>query len=97
MEITLVDKGKKHIEVEFTDEAGNVLLEPLRERLLDDPTVELATFDSDHPVFGLKRLYVRVNSGKPQNAIKRALKDLAGNYSEAYKQVNKAKVSKKKK
>jgi DNA-directed RNA polymerase subunit L len=97
MEITLIDKGKTHIEVEMTDRTGDVLLEPLKEILLADPTVDLATYDSDHPMYGVKRLYVRVKSGKPQNAIKRALKELSGGYEGIQKQVEKAKETKEKK
>ncbi len=94
MEIVLVDKGKNHIEVLIEEREGNVLLEPLKERLLADPTVDLATYDSDHPMYGKKRLFVRVKSGKPQNAVKRALKDLNTDYSDLMKQVEKAKPSK---
>ena len=93
MDIVLVDKGKNHIEVLLDDPSGNVILEPLKERLLADPTVVVATYDSDHPMYGKKRLFVRVKSGKPQNAVKRALKDLAGDYSDLKKVVDKAKPS----
>jgi DNA-directed RNA polymerase subunit L len=91
LEIVLVDKGKNHIEVLIEDVHGNVLLEPLKERLLADPTVDIATYDSDHPMYGKKRLFVRVKSGKPQNAIKRALKDLTTAYTDLGKTVDKAK------
>ncbi len=91
MEIVLVDKDKNSIEVLLDDDSGNVLLEPLKEKLLADPTVELATYDSDHPMYGKKRLYVRVKSGKPQNAVKRALKEMSGDYSSLKKALDKAK------
>jgi DNA-directed RNA polymerase subunit L len=91
MDVALVNKGKDTIEVEFTDKSANVLLEPLRERLLADPTVDMAVVDSDHPIYGNKRLFVRVKSGKPQNAIKRALRDLGDNYSEMLKLVERSK------
>ena len=90
MDIVLVNKDKNSIEVLLDDETGNVLLEPLKEKLLNDPTVELATYDSDHPMYGKKRLFVRVKSGKPQNAVKRALKDLSGDYKSFKKAVDKA-------
>ncbi len=91
MEIVLVNKDKNSIEVLLDDDSGNVLLEPLKEKLLADPTVELATYDSDHPMYGKKRLYVRVKSGKPQNAVKRALKEMSGDYSSFKKALDKAK------
>jgi DNA-directed RNA polymerase subunit L len=93
LDIVLINKGKNHIEVLLDDSTGNVILEPLKERLLADPTVELATYDSDHPMYGKKRLFVRVKSGKPQNAVKRALKELSGDYSDLKKVVDKAKPS----
>jgi DNA-directed RNA polymerase subunit L len=90
--IVLIEKGKDHIEVELSEPAGNVLLEPLKERLLADESVDLATHDSDHPMYGKRRLFVRVKSGKPQNAVKRALKDLGSDYSAASKATEKAKA-----
>ena len=95
MDIALVDKGKDHIEVEIRDMSAYVLLEPLRERLLQDPSVDIATVDSDHPVYGKRHLFVRVKNGKPQNAIKRALRELSESYGEMLKQVEKAKEPKK--
>ncbi len=95
--IVLIEKGKNHIEVELSEPTGNVLLEPLKERLLADETVEMATHDSDHPMYGKRRLFVRVKSGKPQNAVKRALKDIATDLSNAKKVVDKAKVEEGKK
>jgi DNA-directed RNA polymerase subunit L len=94
LEIVLIDKSKNHIEVELTEHTGDVILEPLKERLLSDDTVDMATYDSDHPMYGKKRLYVRVKSGKPQNALKRALKDLNSDLSGASKVVVKAKITK---
>ena len=94
MDIVLIDKGKDHIEVLVGDPADAVLLEPLKEILLADPTVDIATYDSDHPMYGKKRIFVRVKSGKPQNALKRALKELATNLGDMKKIVKKAKPSK---
>ncbi|UCC93918.1 MAG: DNA-directed RNA polymerase subunit L [Thermoplasmata archaeon] len=95
--IVLIEKGKNHIEVELSEPTGNVILEPLKARLLADDTVEMATHDSDHPMYGKRRLFVRVKSGKPQNAVKRALKEITTDFSEAKKAVDKAKVEKPKK
>jgi DNA-directed RNA polymerase subunit L len=88
--IILIEKTKDHIEVELSEPTGNVILEPLKERLLADGTVDIATHDSDHPMYGKRRLFVRVKSGKPQNAIKRALKDLTTDFATAKKDVDKA-------
>jgi DNA-directed RNA polymerase subunit L len=88
--IVLIEKGKDHIEVELTEPTGNVLLETLKDRLLADGTVETATHDSDHPMHGNRVLFVRVRSGKPQNAIKRAIKDITTDLGNAKKMVEKA-------
>ena len=94
MDIALVNKGKDTIEVEFRDQAAYVLLEPLRERLLADETVDVALVDADHPLYGKKHLFVRVKSGKPQNAIKRALRELGEGYGEMLKLVERFKDAK---
>ena len=94
MDIVLVEKSKDTIEVLVDDESGNVLLEPLKQRLLGDETVDIATYDSDHPMYGKLSLFVRVKSGKPQNAIKRALKDISGDYTSMLKTVDKAEPGK---
>ncbi len=91
MDIVLINKDKDSIEVLLDEPSGNVLLEPLKDKLLKDPTVEIATHDSDHPMYGKRRLFVRVKSGKPQNAVKRALKDLSNDYKTFKKAVDKAK------
>jgi DNA-directed RNA polymerase subunit L len=94
MDIVLVNKDKDSIEVLLDDPSGNVLLEPLKDKLLNDPTVEIATHDSDHPMYGKRVLFVRVKSGKPQNAVKRALKDLSGEYTSLKKALDKAEPTK---
>ena len=92
--LVLIEKSKDTIEVELTEPTGNVLLEPLKERLLSDETVEIATHDSIHPMYGNRVLFVRVKSGKPQNAVKRAIKDITTDYNNAKKAVQKAKPTK---
>jgi DNA-directed RNA polymerase subunit L len=89
--IILKEKGKNHIEIELSESTGNVLLEPLKDRLLADATVDIATHDSDHPMYGKRVLFVRVKSGKPQNAVKRALKEITTDFADARKMVDKAK------
>lgn len=93
--IVLIEKGKDSIEVELSESTGNVLLEPLKERLLADETVEIATHDSDHPMYGKRVLFVRVKKGKPQNAVKRALKEISTDFTNVKKTVDKAKPKKK--
>ena len=88
-----MNKDKNSIEVLLDDRSGDVLLEPLKEKLLEDPTVELATHDSDHPMYGKRRLFVRVKSGKPQNAVKRALKEMSGAYNDLKKALDKAETT----
>ncbi|NIP33579.1 MAG: DNA-directed RNA polymerase subunit L [Thermoplasmata archaeon] len=95
--IVLIEKGKNQIEIELSEPTGNVLLEPLKEKLLADDTVDMATHDSDHPMYGKRRLFVRVKSGKPQNAVKRALKEITSEFTDAKKAVEKAKVESPKK
>lgn len=67
------------IEVKGEDET---LLYPLQQKLLQDESVEYATYIMGHPLLEQPKLVVKVKSGKPQNALKRAAKALANQYKE---------------
>ena len=67
------------IEVKGEDET---LLYPLQQKLLQDESVEYATYIMGHPLLDHPKLVVKVKEGKPQNALKRAAKALANQYKE---------------
>ena len=82
--IRQISKEKDSIELEIDGE-NETLLEPLKQRLLEDEKVETATYIRGHPQLDKTKLYVKVKDGKPQAAIKRAAKSLAKDFSDIRK------------
>ena len=76
--------------MEFQIEGANeTLLIPLRNQLLQDDSVEFANYNIRHPRLDSPVFYVKVASGKPQNAIKKATKALANQFKEMLTQFQK--------
>lgn len=82
--IKLLSKEKDSMEIEIEGE-NETLLEPLKQRLLEDEKVETATYILGHPKLDKPRLYVKVKDGKPQAAIKRAAKSLVKDFADLRK------------
>lgn len=81
MELKLLNKTKDTIEIEIAGE-DETLLYPLQQRLVQDESVEYATYIMGHPLLDQPKLVVKVQEGKPQNALKRAAKALANENKE---------------
>lgn len=81
MELKLINKEKDSMEIEILGE-NETLLEPLKQKLLEDDNVEIATFLMGHPMLESPKLIVKVKSGKPQAALKKAAKALANDFEE---------------
>jgi len=81
MELKLLNKSKDMMEIEVKGE-DETLLYPLQQKLLQDESVEYATYIMGHPLLDHPKLVVKVKEGKPQNALKRAAKALANQYKE---------------
>jgi len=81
MEIRLINKEKDSMEIEIIGE-DETLLEPLKQKLLEDKNVELATYLTGHPMLENPKIFVKVKSGKPQAAFKKAAKALTNEYDE---------------
>ncbi len=81
MELNLLNKTKDEIEIEIIGE-DETLLYPLQQKLIQDDSVEYATYIMGHPLLDNPKLVVKVSEGKPQNALKRAAKALANEYKE---------------
>lgn len=75
MEVRVLAKGEKSMEVEVIGE-NETLLNVLKQRLLQSPDVESATFLIGHPLLDQPRLFVQVRKGKPEAALKAAAKEL---------------------
>lgn len=69
------NKGKDFIEFEVVN-YDNTILRPLVEELSADPMVLEAKYHIEHPTLDNPILYIKVKEGKPQAAVKRALKKI---------------------
>ena len=81
MELKLLNKTKDMIEIEIEGE-DETLLYPLQQKLIQDESVEYATYIMGHPLLEQPKLVVKVKEGKPQAALKRASKALANQYKD---------------
>ena len=75
MELKTIRKTSKELEVEITGET-ETLLNPITEVLLEYKDVDYASYLSDHPESEKRRLYIRVKKGKPEDLLKKAIKQL---------------------
>ena len=75
MELKTIKKTTKELELEITGET-ETLLNPITEVLLEYDNVDYASYMSNHPESTKRRLYIRVKNGKPEDALKKAVKQL---------------------
>lgn len=75
MELKKIKKTSKELELEVIGE-NETILNPITQVLLQYEDVDYATYMSDHPLSNKRRLYVRVNKGKPEEILKKAVKYL---------------------
>lgn len=75
MDLKTIKKTSKELEIEITGE-NETILNPITEVLLQDKDVDYASYMTDHPMSNKRRLYVRVKNGKPEDALKKAIKQL---------------------
>ena len=88
MEFKLVEKKKDSIKVEVLN-PDETLIYPLIHELLQDKNVEDARYTTGHPQLDKPVLSVKVKDGKPQAAVKKAVKSLANQVLEARQLVEK--------
>ena len=75
MELKTLKKTTKELEIEITGE-NETILNPITEVLLDYDDVDYASYLTDHPESKKRRLYIRVKKGKPEDMLKKAVKQL---------------------
>ena len=90
MELHLLDKDKDSITVQVRD-ANMTVIQPLINELLEDEGVAEVKYNTGHPELDIPVLYVRVKSGKPQTALKRAAKTISNEFKEAREKLEKSK------
>lgn len=81
MELRLLSKNDKRMEIEFIGE-NDTLLNLLKQKLLQDGDVELATYVMGHPYLDNPRFIVEMKKGKPEAAVKNAAKELRAQFDE---------------
>lgn len=90
MELHLLEKDKDSVTVQIRD-ANMTVIQPLVNELLEDDGVAEVKYNTGHPELDLPVLYVRVKSGKPQTALKRAAKTISNEFREAREKLEKSK------
>ena len=75
MELKTLKKTSKELELEVIGET-ETLLNPITEVLLENDDVDYASYMADHPEQKMRRLYIRVKKGKPEEVLKKAVKQL---------------------
>jgi DNA-directed RNA polymerase subunit L len=82
MEIQVVEKEHDTLRVEFPREEETLLI-PLVEALQEEEKVVEARYYLGHPFLERPSLYLKTKGEKPQQVLKRVLKDLADVYGDA--------------
>ncbi|TFH43923.1 MAG: DNA-directed RNA polymerase subunit L [ANME-2 cluster archaeon] len=71
MNLKIIEKTDDEIKVEMAGES-HTLLNVLKSSLLDDPRIEVATYDIKHPTISEPILFVKTNGVDPVVAIREA-------------------------
>ncbi|MGC8505871.1 MAG: DNA-directed RNA polymerase subunit L [Thermoplasmata archaeon] len=87
--LRVVSKDKNSITLEMLN-YDNTLLRPLIEELLKDEQVEESRYYIKHPVIDNPQIFVKVKTGKPQAAVKRAIRKLSKRYESLSEDLSKA-------
>ena len=93
MELKTIKKTAKELELEITGETETIL-NPITEVLLQDKSVDYASYMADHPESNKRRLYIRVKQGKPEEVLLKAVKQLENevkNFSKNFEGKSKSK------
>jgi DNA-directed RNA polymerase subunit L len=75
MELKIIKKSAKEIEIEIIGE-NETILNPITEVLIKNDDVEYASYMSDHPDSKKRKLFIRIKKGKPEDVLKKAVKQL---------------------
>lgn len=81
MKLKVIEQTENDIKIEFSGET-HTLLNTLKSSLLEDPRVEIATYDIKHTSVSDPILFVRTNGINPITAIKEAADRLIEVYEE---------------
>ncbi len=71
MNIKIIRVTENEAEIEFLDE-GHTFLNVLKHSLLQDPQVEIASYDVKHPMISNPIFYIKTESKEPLTALREA-------------------------
>jgi len=84
MKINIVERTDKEIFIEM-DQTDMTLLHPLVEELIKDKNVDVAEYKIGHPELDKPGLHIKMKSGKPETALKKAIKTIVDGFSDLKK------------
>lgn len=85
MEIKIKKESKREFEFEIINE--KTILNPLKQKLLENEDVEYAEWDVKHPLTSNPEFYVRVKKGDAKEIVKKAIKELKKDIKEIQNQL----------
>ena len=86
----IIDDKTLELTFEVEDESHGVF-NALRHVLMQDPDVEYAVYNIDHPLTGKPQMTIKTKRGKrPRNALKKAAKELEKESSDFKKLIDEA-------
>ncbi len=88
-ELTILERTDKSLTIEFKGE-NETLLNILKQRLLANDKVDSATYLMGHPLIDAPRLVFSCTSGKPEQHLRAAAKDLRAEFDDLETQLLKA-------
>jgi len=88
MKVLINSKEKDYMEFQIEGESETILI-PLRNQLICDDSVEFVNYNIRHPKLDTPTFYVKVSSGKPQNALKKATKALSNQFRDMLTEIQK--------
>ncbi|MBE0523480.1 MAG: DNA-directed RNA polymerase subunit L [Methanosarcinales archaeon] len=81
MNLKIIEKTDDEIRIELAGES-HTLLNVLKSSLLEDPNIEVATYDIKHPTISEPILFVKTNGADPVVAVKEASERIIAVYEE---------------
>lgn len=88
MEFKVISEKEKEIEISAIG-ADDTLMYPLLTEILKNEKVVEAKYVKGHPDLDVPSIFVRVSSGDPKSALKKAAEKLNGDFSDLRKKVEK--------
>lgn len=81
MDMKILKKTEKELELEIIDE-DETILTPITHRLTENKDVDYAACIVDHPLSNKRRFFLRVTKGKPEDLLKKVVKELGDEVKE---------------